>query len=147
MEPDGAPQRPKDVTLRILIAAVAAALLLALGAYALATAVARPTDSQRTTVPAPIDGLEVVIRESAPPQVSLKITAGLPSGCAQAHSHQLTRSGSWITVTVLNSMPKGDQACTMIYGSYELTVDLGGEFELGTTYTVQVNDKATSFKT
>ena len=87
------------------------------------------------------------MRESAPPQVSLKITAGLPSGCAQAHSHQLTRSGNTITVTVSNSMPTGQPICTMIYGFYELTVDLGSDFAPGTTYTVQVNDKTTTFKT
>jgi hypothetical protein len=121
--------------------------LLAIGAAALSAGSGSNTPDARQTVPAPIDGLEVVMRESAPPQVSLKITAGLPSGCAQAHSHQLTRSGNTITVTVLNSMPTGQPICTMIYGSYELTVDLGSDFAPGTTYTVQVNDKTTTFRT
>ena len=121
--------------------------LLAIGAAALSAGSGSNTPDARQTVPAPIDGLEVVMRESAPPQVSLKITAGLPSGCAQAHSHQLTRSGNAFTVTVLNSMPTGNPACTAIYGSYELTVDLGSDFAPGQTYTVQVNDKTTTFKT
>ena len=131
----------------VLLALVVATALLAIGAAALSAGSGTNTPDARRTVPAPVDGLEVLIRESAPPQVSLKITAGLPSGCAQPHSHQLTRSGNTISVTVLNSMPTGEPICTMIYGSYELTVDLGSEFEPGTTYTVQVNDKTTAFKT
>ena len=33
----------------------------------------------------------------------------------------------------------------MIYGSYELNVNLGSDFRSGTTYTVRVNDKSTTF--
>ena len=132
---------------RVLLAVLGATALLAIGAAALSAGSGATPPEARRTVPAPIDGLEVVMRESAPPQVSLKITAGLPSGCAQPHSHRLTRSGNTITVTVLNSMPGGDPMCTMIYGSYELTVDLGSDFAPGATYTVQVNDRSTSFKT
>lgn len=131
----------------VLLAVLGATALLAIAAAALSAGPGTTPPEGRRTVPAPIDGLEVVMRGSAPPQVSLKITAGLPGGCAQAHSHQLTRSGNAFIVTVLNSMPTGDVACTMIYGSYELTVDLGSDFAPGSTYTVQVNDKSTTFKT
>lgn len=130
-----------------LLAVLVATALLAIGAAALSSGSGSTPPEPRQTVPAPIDGLEVLMRESAPPQVSLKITAGLPGGCAEKHSHQVTRAGNTITVTVLNSMPTGNVACTMIYGTYELMVDLGSEFEPGTTYTVQVNDKTTTFKT
>ena len=131
----------------VLLALLATTALLAIAAAALTGGSGSMPPEARRTVPAPIDGLEVVMRESAPPQVSLKITAGLPSGCAQAHSHRLTRSGNAFTVTVLNSLPTGDPICTMIYGSYVLTVDLGSDFAAGQTYTVHVNDKSTSFKT
>lgn len=50
-------------------------------------------------------------------------------------------------MTVLNSMPTGDPICTMVYGTYELNIDLGRDFTLGTTYTVRVNDKTTTFQT
>jgi hypothetical protein len=131
----------------VLLAVLAATAVLAIAAAALTADRGTTPPEARQTVPAPIDGLEVVMRESAPPQVSLKITAGLPSGCAQPHSHQLTRAGNTITVSVLNSMPTGQPICTMIYGSYDLTVDLGSDFAPGATYTVQVNDKTTTFKT
>ena len=48
---------------------------------------------------------------------------------------------------VLNSMPTGDVACTMIYGTYELTLDLGRDFRAGGTYTVNVNGRTTTLKT
>lgn len=142
----------------LIITVVATLALLALAGLALggslrASVPPAPTasnlpavPSDRSLVPAPIDELDVLVRESMPPQVSLQVMAGLPSGCAQRHSHKVERTGSIITVTVLNSMPKGDVICTMIYGTYQLTIDLGSDFDSGTTYTVRVNDKGQAFK-
>jgi hypothetical protein len=134
---------------RLLVAAVISlATVLVLGAVAFASARGpiSPTPG-RQTVAAPIDDLQVLIRESSPPQVTLKVKAGLPSGCAQRDSQSVTRSGDTITVSVLNSMPSGDPICTMIYGTYELNIDLGSDFRPGATYTVRVNDKTTTLKT
>ena len=100
----------------------------------------------RQTVPAPIDRMDVVIRESSPPQASLNVTAGLPSGCAQRDTHSVTRTGDTFSVSVLNSMPTGNPVCTMIYGTYELNIDLGRDVRPGVTYTVRVNDKTTTFR-
>ena len=133
-----------------LIAATVLGLtaILLVGAVAFASGRGELTPApDRHTVPAPIDDVQVVIRESSPPQVSLSIKAGLPSGCAQRDSHSVVRNGDTFTVRVLNSMPTGDVACTMIYGTYELTVDLGRDFRSGGTYTVNINDKTATFKT
>jgi hypothetical protein len=105
-----------------------------------------PGTPGRQSQPAPIDRVEVVVRESAPPQVALRVTAGLPSGCAKPGTYTVTRAGDTITVTVLNSLPTGDQICTAIYGTYDLNIDLGSDFHSGVTYTVKVNDKTTTFK-
>ncbi len=130
---------------------VAAVLVLGVILLAGAVAVASARGDQRPapgrqTVPAPIDRLDVVIRESSPPQVILNITAGLPSGCAQRDSYTVTRTDNTFTVSVLNSMPTGNAACTMIYGTYELNIDLGRDVRPGVTYTVRVNDKTTTFR-
>ena len=130
--------------------AVALGLGVILLAGAVAVASARGGLSPapgRQTVAAPIDEVQVLIRESSPPQVSLNIKAGLPSGCAQRGSYSVSRIADTFTVSVLNSMPAGDPVCTMIYGTYELNIDLGSDFALGTTYTVHVNDRTTTFKT
>ena len=102
-----------------------------------------PSDDARQTVPAPIDRLEVVVSGT---QATLKLTAGLPSGCAKRDSSSISRAGDTISVTVLNSMPKGNPVCTMIYGQYDLSIDLGSSFTPGASYTVRVNDKTTTFK-
>lgn len=147
-EPATASGRYPVMTRLVLAAAVAGAALALAGAVAFASgrAGAPPADT-RQTVAAPIDDISVVVRESNPPQVSLKIRAGLPGGCAQRHSHAVSRSGDTITVTVLNSIPTGNPICTMIYGRYDLTIDLGSTFAVGTTYIVRVNDRTTTFKT
>ena len=134
---------------RLVVAAVLGlAVIVLAGAVAFASARGAPTpDGGRQTVPAPIDQIQVVIRESSPPQLTLNITAGLPGGCAQRESHSLGRTGDTVSVRVLNSVPTGNVVCTMIYGTYELNIELGSDFRPGATYTVQVNDKTTTFKT
>ena len=104
-----------------------------------------PSPSGRQAVPAPIDSLEVRILESNPPQYMLGVRAGLPSGCAEQNRHDVARVADAITVTVLNWIPTGNVACTAIYGSYELSINIGSDFRSGTTYAVSVNDKKTAF--
>lgn len=95
---------------------------------------------------APIDDLELIVRESFPPQYALQVTSGLPSGCAEFHGATLERTGDAITVTVQNRMPASpDVVCTMIYGTHEETVELGSDFVSGREYTVKVNEKTLAF--
>ena len=131
----------------MLAAVVAIALVVAVGVLAMArtAGVGVPVTADRHTVAAPIDGLDIRVMESFPPQYMLNVRAGLPSGCAKQDSHAVNRVGDTIVVTVLNSLPAGDPPCTMIYGSYELTINLGTDFLSGSSYTVRVNDKATTF--
>jgi hypothetical protein len=143
----------------ILAALATIALVVAVGVFAMARTgggllpgggapdgVGAPAPAGRHTVAAPIDQLDVLVLESFPPQYMLQIAAGLPSGCAKQDSHTVSRVGDTITVTVLNSMPNRDPPCTMIYGSYELNINLGSDFLSGSTYTVHVNDKVTTFR-
>lgn len=130
----------------VIAGVLIASAVLAAGAFALVSARGGPGPAGRVTVPAPIERVEVLIRESAPPQVSVQITAGLPSGCAQREPHSLSRTGDRFVVLVRNSIADGNPACTMIYGTYELSVDLVGEIRPGVTYTVQVNDTVKTFR-
>jgi hypothetical protein len=96
---------------------------------------------------APIDDLQLVIRESFPPQYAVEITSGLPSGCAQFDEAKVTgRAGNEITIRVTNTVPAdGDIACTAIYGTKVTIVDIGSDFQSGQPYTVRVNDKKLEF--
>jgi hypothetical protein len=123
-------------------------VVLALLSTSCASAVERGPSSPSTgrqEVLAPIDGLEVHVLESNPPQYMLTVRAGLPSGCAERNRHETRRAADAITVTVLNWVPAGSPPCTLIYGSYVLNVNLGSDFRPGATYTVSVNDKRTTF--
>lgn len=124
----------------VLVAALATACASATGGGPVS-----PSPADRQAVSAPIDGLDVRVLELNPPQYVLNVRAGLPSGCAQKNRHDVRRSAEAVIVTVLNWMPMGNPICTMIYGSYELNINLGSDFRSGTTYTVSVNDKMTTF--
>ena len=96
-------------------------------------------------MPAPIDKLEIATLESFPPQYVAQIMAGLPNGCAKPYTYSVQRSANEIDITVLNSEPSGAVACTAIYGDYELNLNLGSQFQPGTTYTVKAGDKTATF--
>lgn len=136
-----------------VVAAIVAIAVAAIVAIALSTTSPGKTgpgpspSADRQTVAAPIEDVQVFFGGSNPPQVTVKVRAGLPSGCAKQDSYAVDRAGDTITVAVRNSMPTGNPICTVIYGTYELNIDLGMNFRSGATYTVRVNDKTTTFKT
>lgn len=98
-------------------------------------------------VAAPIEKVEILVRESDPPGYTAHIVSGLPSGCARFHSAEVTgRTGNTVTVAVKNTMPTGPNiVCTEIYGYHETNLDLGAGFVRGQTYTVAVNGQTTTF--
>lgn len=106
------------------------------------------TSTRREVVDAPIDGIEVLVRESFPPGYTAHITSGLPSGCARFDTAEITgRDADTITVRVTNTMPADeDVACTAIYGFHESNVDLGQDFVSGRTYTLEVNGETHTFR-
>lgn len=101
----------------------------------------------RTVVDAPIESLDILVRESFPPGYTLHIVSGLPSGCAKFNKAVvLERTGNNIAVQVTNTIPADpNTACTAIYGYHETNLDLGTNFTSRQTYRVQVNDKTTTF--
>ena len=103
-------------------------------------------DQADTVVPAPIDGVEIVVAESFPPQYFLNVKSGLPNGCARFDGYTVNRDADTITVQVTNLLPASkDPMCTMIYGTVETNIALGIDFEPGRMYTVHVNDFTKTF--
>jgi hypothetical protein len=113
-----------------------------------------PTAGPRPTAPpgsrivaAPIDDLELIVRESFPPQYAVRIVSGLPDGCHQFFESRLTaRTADTFTVEVTNSVPDDPNiACTQVYGQHESVVELGSDLTPGVRYTVRVNDRSLEF--
>ena len=98
-------------------------------------------------VAAPIEKVEILIRESWPPQYAVDVTSGLPSGCAKFERISHSTTGDRIEIEVVNTQPAPGElvACTRIYGYEENTVELGTDFEAGKTYTVSVNGVEETF--
>jgi inhibitor of cysteine peptidase len=93
---------------------------------------------------APIHEVNVAIAESFPPQVIVHIQGGLSDGCTTFHDLKTERSGNTVNITVTTQRPRG-AICTQVYGFFEQNVNLGSDFASGQTYTINVNDKTTSF--
>ena len=100
---------------------------------------------ETTEVPAPIDGVELNIDESDPRQYFLEITSGLPDACHTFDRIETQRSGTEITVTVINRVVTGDVACAQVYGTETHSVALGSDFLPDVTYTALVNDEGLIF--
>ena len=74
-------------------------------------------------VEAPIDDVRLLVLESDPPQYFLDIMSGLPDACHTFDRVETQRSGTEITVTVINRVATGDVACAQVY---ETATQLGG---------------------
>ncbi len=96
---------------------------------------------------APIEEVELLVLETDPPQYFLEVTSGLPDACHTFDRIETERTGTEITVTVINRVATGDVMCAQVYETVSNTVELGSEFEAGVTYTVRVNDETLTFTT
>lgn len=91
---------------------------------------------------APIEAVELVVRESFPPQYAVRIVSGLPSGCALFDRVDVLHGADIIELTVWNTLPADEGiACTMIYGTADNTTELGS-LEPGQPYAVHVNGES-----
>ena len=94
--------------------------------------------------PEPFYHVQVNIAESYPPQVFVYIKGGLADSCTTPYRYEVKRGGDTIDIDVYNQHPK-DVICAQVYGYFEENVDLGSDFVSGRTYTINVNDKTTTF--
>ena len=103
--------------------------------------------ADRKFVDAPIEAIDILVRESFPPGYTVHITSGLPSGCARFNlAEVLEQNGANIAIRVTNTLPTGpDVVCTALYGYHETNLDLGQDFKSGQAYTVKVNGKEKTF--
>jgi hypothetical protein len=93
---------------------------------------------------APIHEVTASIMKSNPPQIGVYIKGGLRDGCTTFNDIEITREGSTINIKVTVQHPK-DTFCPAIYGYFEKNINLGSDFTVGKTYTLNVNDFTTTF--
>ncbi|NQW17975.1 MAG: hypothetical protein HQ478_10875 [Chloroflexi bacterium] len=108
-----------------------------------------PAPVTREVVDAPIDNTELQMRESFPVQYAVYVQSGLPNACYAFNQIVVDRNGDTIDLAVTNTgpAPSGEPiACAEIYGMVENTVNLPGTYDLGTTYTVNVNGTVLTFE-
>lgn len=96
---------------------------------------------------APIDDLDVLILESFPVQYRLSVKSGLPDSCARFDSYKVERGAESVRVTIYNRVPTGRVACAQLYRTVEhsIAIGYGDDYVVGTTVTVLVNDRETTF--
>ena len=143
----------KPRTVMIAVGAVVLAAALSIGAaFAMNGDDDEPNDDQGgglptapgddlVVVPAPIDTVDVVVGESAPPQYFLRVVSIQQDGCRDFDGYEVTRDGNRILVDVTNKQPEDMSVvlCLMIYKTTESNIALGSDFEAGETYEVIVN--------
>ena len=90
-----------------------------------------------TVAPIQIDTVELVVRESNPPQVAARVKGVLGDGCTTLKDITQTRNGATIEITITSQRPN-EAMCTMIAQIFDQTIELEGEFPAG-EYIVRVN--------
>lgn len=92
-----------------------------------------------------IDSVDVLVLESAPPQVSAHVTGILGDGCSELNGVEQRREGNTVTVTITRKRPT-DAICTQIAKLYDATIKLDGAFPAG-SYLLKVNAVEKPFTT
>jgi hypothetical protein len=124
---------------KYICAFLAACLLLGVGISCSKT----PTPDVEIS-PAPIHEVTVSLLKSNPAQVNVHIKGGLRDGCTTFRDITVTRDGATINIEVTVQHPK-NVFCPAIYTFFEKDVNLGSDFTIATTYTLNVNDYTTNF--
>jgi hypothetical protein len=100
-------------------------------------------ESGTIVAPLQIQTLDVLIAESFPPMVSVRVVAIIPDSCTTAREPEVSRQGKQITVRLLGERPAG-RMCAQVIREQEQSIPLG-TFDPG-DYSLTVNDKSTTFK-
>lgn len=100
-------------------------------------------DNQSIIADMPIQGIEVILAESDPVQVSVKVTGGLPDSCTVYHETHQARIGNTITIQITTMRPK-DAFCATVVTEYQEKVVIGA-LPAG-DYTVIVNSVEQEFR-
>ena len=97
-------------------------------------------------LPATIQDIRVEIADTHPPQVMAYIVAEIPDACTEFHDLKTERSdNSTINIDLTVKHTPG-KSCKRTEGSILMqNVNLGSDFVSSQTYTINVNDKMTTF--
>ena len=91
-----------------------------------------------------VEKVDVIIMESFPPQITVKVDGWLPDGCSEVGDITQQRDGFTIDVTItIRRLSTG--ACIAIAPQVSRSIRLNGSFAESGAYTVRVNGVAKSF--
>jgi inhibitor of cysteine peptidase len=93
---------------------------------------------------APVDSIQILIQESLPVQVHVRVLGNLPDGCTTIDQTLQERQDNTITVTVTTARP-GDVGCTEALVPFDKTIALDVLGLKAGTYTVTVNGVSATF--
>ena len=95
----------------------------------------------------PIERVQVVALESAPPQYELRVVSGLPKGsaCSIFNGYEIRRAEPTIIEVDVTHHEVADPEvlCTADYPVLETSIPLGSDFEPGVEYSITVNSDTT----
>jgi inhibitor of cysteine peptidase len=87
--------------------------------------------------------VDVLILESFPVQVHVRLTGELGDACTELLPITQTRNGNRVRLTVQSQRPR-DAVCAQVLSAFDEVVALEGPFPSG-DYVLEVNDVATAF--
>ena len=106
--------------------------------------IGEPSDGESIIADMPIQGIEVLLMESDPVQVTVEVNGWLPDSCTVHHETHQAREGNSITIQITTIRPK-DLACAAVITAikYQEKVFIGA-LPAG-DYTVTVNNVEQQF--
>lgn len=100
-------------------------------------------DNQSIIADMPIQGIEVLLAESHPVQVTVEVNGWLADSCTTHHETRQGREGNTITIQITTIRPR-DLVCATVATEYQERISIG-TLPAG-DYTVIVNDLEQQFR-
>jgi len=104
-----------------------------------------PVGGDVAVQPIVIESVDVLVMESAPPQVSVHVKGVIGDGCSELHSETQQRTGNTVRLTILRAR-REEAICIQIARLYDQVIRLTGTYPAG-SYTLHVNDVERTFVT
>ncbi|MGD2162859.1 MAG: hypothetical protein PVI81_00915 [Anaerolineales bacterium] len=93
---------------------------------------------------APVENVEIMMLESFPLQIHLKVEGYMPDGCTEIESTEVEQRDNHFEVSIATSRPT-DLACTEAIEPFEMNIPLDVYGLPAGEYTVEVNGVEASF--
>jgi hypothetical protein len=83
--------------------------------------------------------VSVTFTRTGPGNYTANVRVGLPNGCHKPGGYEMNTALIIVRIQIYNEVPVGPVACTQVFGTYDLKIDLPRNLTIGEWWRVDIN--------